>query len=431
LNWVKKIVHSVFARLVLISLITWFCIVLAAGVIFMITRLKAAGPFHSNIVQYFSYVIDDLGSPPSLKNAKKIQEQTGLNIAYNGKISWSLIPELSPNRPIRYHTFYKKKDISFGGSRGRHFLKYSHDKGEFLFEFSGYNKNKTRAIFLHGILLISLTVIIFCAYLAIRRVLRPIKWLQEGVEEVGKGNLSHTVPDQKKDEFGKLATAFNAMTQQLHGMLKSKEQLLRDVSHELRTPLTRMKVALEFVENDEAKKDISADIKEMETMVTTILENLKLHHNHGHLNKSKIDLTVLVKQQTSLFKNQMPAVHFETVEPIICDIDQDRIKTVLKNILENSIKYSHTNSQPIRVNVLHQTPWAIVKIQDYGVGIDKDTLPLILEPFYRADQSRSKKTGGYGLGLSLCKTIMEAHQGKIQIQSTLGTGTCVTLFFPV
>jgi two-component system phosphate regulon sensor histidine kinase PhoR len=77
-----------------------------------------------------------------------------------------------------------------------------------------------------------------------------------------------------------------------------------------------------------------------------------------------------------------------------------------------------------------QKPFMIIRIHDNGVGIPEDELPYIFEPFYRVDKSRSKDTGGYGLGLSLCKTVMEAHQGKVHIESSLSKGTTVSLFFP-
>jgi signal transduction histidine kinase len=89
------------------------------------------------------------------------------------------------------------------------------------------------------------------------------------------------------------------------------------------------------------------------------------------------------------------------------------------------------SSDPVKVSLIRQAPYAIVRIEDYGVGIPQEVLPYIFEPFYRVDKSRSKRTGGYGLGLSLCKTIMEAHGGKIEVASTPNQGTTVSLSFPV
>ena len=95
-----------------------------------------------------------------------------------------------------------------------------------------------------------------------------------------------------------------------------------------------------------------------------------------------------------------------------------------------SVKYSQPDSEPVRIGLKKQDPYVILYIEDNGIGIPQEELPFIFEPFYRVDKSRSRHTGGYGLGLSLCKTIMEAHGGKIEIDSAPGKGTTVSLFFP-
>lgn len=424
--------HSVHAKLIVICLVTWICIVLVSGGLFAVHRLTSVTPFHTNAIQYFKYVINDLGIPPNLERARTIFRQTGLKIAFQGDTgSWSLIEALPENKQIRYHAFSNSKTIQFGRYHGRHFLKYAHANGTFFFEFSGYDKNNTRYLQLLLILLISLSLVLGGAYLAVKKVLTPINWLHEGVTEVGRGHLLHMVPETRKDEFGKLAAAFNAMTGRLHQMLEFKHQLLRDVSHELRSPLTRVKVALEFLSDEPVKKSIGADILEMETMVTAILENARLHHDQANLEKQSADLAAFVKEIAIPFENRIPGVVFFDHGPVVCEFDRVRIKTVVVNILENAIKYSTKESDPITIHLDSHPPWATVAIKDTGIGMDKTQLQRVMEPFYRLDKSRSKQTGGYGLGLSLSKTIMDAHNGKIQIDSRPGKGTLVTLFLPI
>ena len=96
----------------------------------------------------------------------------------------------------------------------------------------------------------------------------------------------------------------------------------------------------------------------------------------------------------------------------------------------NAVKYSATSKKPVTVNVERKDGFTVVCIQDFGAGIPEEDMPHIFEPFYRVDKSRSKQTGGFGLGLSLCKTIMEAHNGKIEVDSGSGKGTKVSLYFP-
>ena len=105
---------------------------------------------------------------------------------------------------------------------------------------------------------------------------------------------------------------------------------------------------------------------------------------------------------------------------------------VLNNVISNGIKFSRESGRPVAVTVSHTPPHVIVRVRDRGEGVAPDDAAFIFEPFYRADKSRSRRTGGYGLGLSLCKTIMDAHKGRIEIHShgQPGEGTTVSLFFP-
>jgi signal transduction histidine kinase len=103
---------------------------------------------------------------------------------------------------------------------------------------------------------------------------------------------------------------------------------------------------------------------------------------------------------------------------------------VVKNILNNAIKYSRPDSAPVQISAEYEASYIVLRITDFGTGIPEEDLAHVFEPFYRVDKSRTKNTGGYGLGLSLCKTIMEAHEGKIEVHSRPQEGTTVTLFFP-
>ncbi len=431
LNWFKTTIHSVHAKLVVICLITWVCIVLVGGGLLIHHRLNARS-FQTNLVQYFTYILADLGTPPSIEEAQNIYNKTGLKIFFKGvQEHWSLIENFPGDKNIRYRSFSDSKTIDVGRYHGRHFLKFSHDTGIFIFEFSGFDKTNDDDLMQILILLGSLTLILLGTYLAIKKTLSPIKSLHQGVMEVGRGNLVHSLPQERKDEFGKLAGAFNTMTGQLKQMMDLKQQLLRDVSHELRSPLTRMKLALEFVDDDQIKDSLGEDIREVEAMITAILENAKLHHDHSNLEKKKADLTHLVKDIAAGFENRPLGICLTDHPPILFEFDQARIKTVVTNILENAFKYSLTDSNAVEINFEIKTGLAKVSINDSGIGIQQSKLPLILEPFYRLDPSRSKKTGGFGLGLSLCKTIMDAHGGKIDIDSTPDEGTCVTLVLPM
>ncbi len=431
-QWFKKIFNSVFTKIVTIILIAGIAINIALWGFFWSYRAMAGRPFHRNIHQYLNYVIDDLGTPPSYERASALAHQVGLQIHFqNSDTSWSTSPNTIDRRRIHFRDWGDKPNIRGGMSHGRFFIEYRHDRGDFIFELSGEYEKNPALKWIHGLIVLSISLILLGAYVLIRRIMRPIKWLDTGVKEVGRGNLKHQVPVTKKDELGQLSLAFNTMTQDLDEMLIAKEQLLRDVSHELRSPLTRMKVALEFVKEGKTRELVQSDIQEMEEIITHILDTARIHHDHSRIKRREIDLAEVIRDVAAIYGQQQPGVIFSNKpSSVLCMADPEQITIVLKNILDNAIKYSREDSKAIQISTYAKDGWAFIEIQDKGIGIEPEALRYIWEPFYRADKSRSRDTGGYGLGLSLCKTIIEAHDGTIDIRSIPGKGTTVSLALP-
>ncbi|UCE51003.1 MAG: HAMP domain-containing histidine kinase [Desulfobacterales bacterium] len=432
MKWFNKIIKSVFTKLLVIIIVTGIAINLVVGGFFWAHRHMAGRTIHQNIVHYLNYLITDLGHPPSLSRAREIAKQTFLEIHYESpQQSWSTAGDPPVMRGGRFYVWREYPNIRFGRYHGHSLVEVNHKLGRFMFEFAKPFDRESERDGLFLILLALLVVILAGAYLSIRRVLRPVKWLNKGVQQVSRGNLKHRVPLKKSDELRDLAQAFNDMTDRIREMLQAKEQLLLDVSHELRSPLTRMKVALEFLPEGKSKESIRGDLEEMEKMIFEILETARQHHMHGGLNRQRINLVDLLHEIIPAFENQPPGIQLSDLPKTIeTKVDPDQIKTVLNNVLSNALKYSQPESDSVQITYKKQEPYVILRIKDDGIGIPEQELPFIFEPFYRVDKSRSKRTGGYGLGLSLCKTIMEAHGGKIAVESAPDAGTTVSLYFP-
>ena len=431
-NWLNKILRSVFTKLLIVILFAGIAVNLVVGGFFWIHRTAAVRPLHKNVVQYANYIINDLGTPPSLKRARQVAGQASLQIYFEGTDqSWATADEIYDFQKAHWRSWSKNPEIRVGRYHGHHFVEIDHDAGRFVFGLDKSFELDPERIRLVAILLSLLTLIFVGAFLSIRWILKPVRWLGEGVREVGQGNLKHRVPVKRSDELKDLAEAFNDMTDRIRSMLHTKEQLLLDVSHELRSPLTRVKVALEFLPPGRARDSIADDVSEMEKMINEILETARRHHLHGDLKLQPTDLVSLLEAILPDYQKQPPGVQVDALpETLVIGIDPGQIQTVFKNILANGIKYSGADSDPVRISIQLQSGQTVVQITDYGIGIPEEELSFIFEPFYRVDKSRSKDTGGYGLGLSLCKTIMEAHNGKIEIASKPGVGTTVSLVFP-
>jgi len=433
INFFNRIIRSVFTKLLVVIILTGICVNLVVGGFFIHLRNQFVGPFHKNVVQYLNYLIADMGNPPNLDRAREIARQSFLEIRYESPdLRWATSDELPTDLKDRFNAWHQNPDIRYGKYRGRHVIEVDKEAGRFIFGVSRNLPVDSARHRLLVIILVLLTVILVAAFFAIRYILRPVKWLNTGVQEVSRGNLKHRVPLKKSDELRDLAAAFNDMTDRIRDMLHTKEQLLLDVSHELRTPLTRMKVALEFLEDSQAKQSIQADMEEMEKMVTEILETARMQHKYENLKKQPTNLVGLLKEVLPEFENQPPGIEMvEFPSEVMAEVDSEKIKTVFENVINNAVKYSQPDSGPIRIIYKSHKSYAIIRIADKGIGIPQEELPHIFEPFYRVDKSRAKDTGGYGLGLSLCKTIMEAHDGKIEVQSRPEEGTTVSLFFPL
>lgn len=432
-NWLNKILRSIFTKLLIVILLTGIAVNLVVGGFFWMHRSAALRPLHKNVLQYTDYIISDLGTPPSLEKARQIAEQASLRIYFEGpNQSWATAGEISDFQKAHWRSWSKNPVIRVGQYRGHHFVEVKQDSGRFVFGLDKSFEMDPERIRLVVILLSLLTLILTGAFLTIRWILKPVRWLDEGVREVSRGNLKHRVPLKRSDELRDLAEGFNNMTDRIRDMLRTKEQLLLDVSHELRSPLTRAKVALEFLSEGKARDSIAGDISEMEKMINGILETARMHHLHGELKLQQTKLAELLQDILPDYEKQPPGIQLdEFSETPVINVDPGQIKTVFKNIISNAIKYSNAASDPVRITVNQQAHYTVVQIADNGIGIPVEEISFIFEPFYRVDKSRSKATGGYGLGLSLCKTIMDAHDGKIEVTSKPGEGTTVSLFFPL
>lgn len=282
-----------------------------------------------------------------------------------------------------------------------------------------------------GISIALLIVLYILVYFHIKRLFKPMQEIKKAVETVADGNFDLQIPVKRADEFGELAESFNKMANEIQSMLKYKDQLLSDVSHELRTPLTRMRLAAEMMEEGKEKDSMISDLKDMSHLVETLLESNRLNYGISSLNKQSFDLTELLNSLANEQTDNVPRVQLLSSDNITINADLPLIKMLFRNLIENAVKYSANQQQPVTIELKHRAEQVVVNISDHGIGIPEKALALIYEPFYRVEQSRSKNTGGYGLGLSIARKVVEAHQGKISLQNAQPSGIIATVALPI
>jgi signal transduction histidine kinase len=220
------------------------------------------------------------------------------------------------------------------------------------------------------------------------------------------------------------------MVGRVKDMIEARDQLLLDVSHELRSPLTRLKVALELVSDPDMKARMAVDVVEMEIMIGELLELERLRDGSG-IKTSRQNVVAILDEVGGNFHDRPPGVHLTaTTREILLDIDAVRMRTVVRNLLENAIKYSLPDSRAVEVSAAQNGDRVVIRVTDDGPGIPDRDMPSLFEPFVRLDRSRSKKTGGYGLGLSIAKRIIEAHGGTITVENTAPRGASFVVTLP-
>lgn len=426
----KKVKGSIFIKLILVLIITDILTILLVGQLFEIYLWQHYSPFEKNTIRYANYLIQEIGNPPDTLKARKISQELSIDIRIeNSTLRWATDTDLLSLEDFDQTATVQNKPIVCEVCDGVWWILIEQDSTRYVLAFN-FHKVKDYGEYFGILLIVLLSSIFTGAYFLIRRILKPVHLLTDGVEQISKGNLDYQVPLKGIDELGTLTGSFNSMTKQIQEMIRSKEQLLLDVSHELRSPLTRIKVALEFIPEDKNKQSIQEDLSEVESMISEILESERLNSSHGKLYLKEANISEIIKEAAQCFEDKLPSVKLIDIpENVPLKIDVDRVKIVFKNILENAVKYSTPGTQPIEISVAQEEKHVVIKLKDFGSGIPESELPYIFEPFYRIDRSRSKNTGGYGLGLSLCKKIMDAHGGNIEVISTPNIGTAVTLIF--
>jgi signal transduction histidine kinase len=386
-------------------------------------------------MNYAQLILQEVGEPPDTTFARDIADRLGIGMRIEGPgVEWatdSTFPDfesvdLPPAGDDGAQRAGLSRALGFGADvrRGDYRYLLSLQAGSTGFGSESPTEELADAIFM--------VVLLACMYLATRYLLRPVRELSTGVDRLRQGDLNVEMRTRRTDELGQLMVSFNEMARAVRERLRARDQLLVDVSHEIRSPLTRMRVALEMMPDSAAKRSVVEDIEETEAMISVLLETERLDSPHGGLSLASSDLTALVRDTVEERADQEPGVDLTSgPEPVVAKVDAERVRLLVGNLISNALRHSDPQGPPVRVSVERAASNATITVKDCGVGISEEHLPRLFEPFYRVDSSRSKDTGGYGIGLSLVKRIVDAHGGSIDVESEVGQGTAVRVSLPL
>lgn len=305
-----------------------------------------------------------------------------------------------------------------------------------LYQMNPYPPELLVLIGVLGLSLIGLTV-----YLLVRQLERRLRGLERAATRIAGGDLEARVPDAGTDSVGRLAKAFNGMASHLQRLLAVQREMVSAVAHELRTPVARLRFGLEMAADAQTPEargryldGMDADIDDLDRLVDEMLVYTRLERGSPALNFQPVDLAALVDQVIGELAPLRPDVH---VERGACSVAADGgrcaeaephyLRRALSNLITNAMR--HADSR-VQVSFALDETRASLSVDDDGPGVPEEAWEKIFTPFLRLDDSRTRASGGHGLGLSIVRRISYWHGGRSQIgRSELG-GARFSLVWP-
>lgn len=311
--------------------------------------------------------------------------------------------------------------------------------GPFFFTENDYLFIKTLNTVLFVIALLSALFSIVAGGLMARRLSRPIVKTAYIASQISEGNYNIRFENTPRiRELDDMVQSINQLAKALEEKENLRKRLTSDVAHELRTPLASVGAHLEAMiegmwdATPERLQSCYDEVKRIGMLVADLQQLSNTENQNLQLNYTELDILKLSKKVCDNFKADISKkkINLSTSgESVTVNVDKERFSQVLINLISNAIKYTQEGGS-IFIDVSDSGEFCIVKISDTGIGISAEDLPYIFERFYRTDKSRNRKTGGTGIGLTIAKSIVEAHGGKIEVQSEIGKGSCFTVVLP-
>ncbi|MBR3069524.1 MAG: HAMP domain-containing histidine kinase, partial [Lachnospiraceae bacterium] len=263
----------------------------------------------------------------------------------------------------------------------------------------------------------------------------PLRKITDGAKAFASGNLNHTIEVATNDEMGYLADTLNVMAAELRKNEEYQKKFISNISHDFRSPLTSIKGFTEAMTDGTIPPElhekylgiIAQETERLEKLTNSVLTLENMDMNKGSLSKSVFDINSLLKKTAAVFegscrKKKISIDLVLTGPELSVNADYEKIEQVIYNLLDNAIKFSEKGSE-IKLETTIRHGKCEISVKDEGCGIPAAELSHIWDRFYKSDSSRGKDRKGSGLGLSIVKEIVSAHNQTISVVSTVNVGT--------
>lgn len=282
-----------------------------------------------------------------------------------------------------------------------------------------------------GAAFISLTLsalgVVLIVTVLVRRAMRPVKHLSDAAERTGRGESMPSIEESGPEDIRLLIRSFNTMRDRLDRFIRDRMTMLAAMSHDLRTPITTLRLRAELLEDGEDKTSILATLDELQQMSEEVLSFIRTDSKQEETRS--VDVTALVDSVAEEVRATGGTVTFDPapIGQIVSMCRPVAMKRAVRNIIENATRYG-TRAD---IELATQNDKVIITINDDGPGIPEDQRDRLFEPFVRLESSRSRETGGVGLGLAIARSIVLAHGGDISLNNRPQGGLAVSIRIPV
>jgi signal transduction histidine kinase len=262
------------------------------------------------------------------------------------------------------------------------------------------------------------------AYVFARRLSTPIKRFADAAERLGRDPRAEPLQVTGPSEIGIAVRAFNDMQGRLRRYVEDRTAMVGAIAHDLRTPLTRLRFRIEALPDDQKAK-MSADIDQMEAMISAALTFVRDASRPGE--RTPLELSSLLESLCDEMAETGASTEVESGEKVVLEGDPMALRRLFSNLLENAVKFGGR----ARARVFREAANAVVEIEDDGPGIPPADREKVFEPFYRREPSRSRQTGGIGLGLAVVRSIARGHGGDVDLVNRRGGGLTARVQLPL
>jgi len=330
------------------------------------------------------------------------------------------------------------QSFGFGGGQGTGNVP---GQGMMAELFTGFRDGVFEALAWAAITAVVVAVLI--SLLFSRRILLPLREMMRASQRIADGHYDERVVVSSADELGQLAERFNQMADKLHQVESMRRQLIGDVSHELRTPLTAIKGSIEglmdgvLAANDETYQQIHQEADRLNRLVDDLQELSRVEAGAYELDLQPTRLAPMLETLVKRFRGQFESKRVRLGLDLPADLppflaDEHRILQVLTNLTGNALQYTPEGGM-VTISAMQSNGNVQIIVRDTGAGIAPEHLSHLFDRFYRVDKSRSRAAGGgSGIGLTIAKHLVEAHGGKIWVESEgAGKGSAFSFTLPV